>query len=106
MLFSLELFDMQVEKAAVFFDKIFNLMFLLCFSVIRWNFGIFWFFSTGEYYCWWNGHKLTQFINNMQRLTKQFDVVSSDPRVGYILNKSENATPQLFAIYMHNDAIQ
>ena len=32
---------MRVEKAAVFFDKIFNLMFLLCFSVIRWNFGIF-----------------------------------------------------------------
>ena len=27
MLFSLELFDMQVEKAAVFFDKIFNLIF-------------------------------------------------------------------------------
>ena len=23
----------------------------------------------------------------------------SDPRVGYILNKSENATPELFAIY-------
>ena len=40
MLFSLELFDMRVEKAAVFFDKIFNLMFLLCFPVIRWNFGI------------------------------------------------------------------
>ena len=39
-LFSLELFDMRVEKAAVFFDKIFNLMLLLCFSVIRWNFGI------------------------------------------------------------------
>ena len=32
---------MQIEKAAVFFDKIFNLVFLLCFSVIRWNFGIF-----------------------------------------------------------------
>ena len=32
---------MRVEKGAVFFDKIFNLMFLLCFSVIRWNFGIF-----------------------------------------------------------------
>ena len=32
---------MQVEKAAVFFDKSFNLMFLLIFSVIRWNFGIF-----------------------------------------------------------------
>ena len=27
---------MRVEKAAVFFDKIFNLMFLLSFSVIRW----------------------------------------------------------------------
>ena len=40
-LFSLEFFDMRVEKAAVFFDKIFNLIFLLCFSVIRWNFGIF-----------------------------------------------------------------
>ena len=40
-LFSLELFDMRIEKAAVFFDKVFNLMFLLCFSVIRWNFGIF-----------------------------------------------------------------
>ena len=40
-LFSLELFDMRVEKAAVFFDKIFNMMVLLCFSVIRWNFGIF-----------------------------------------------------------------
>ena len=32
---------MRVEKAAVIFDKIFILMFLLCFSVIRWNFGIF-----------------------------------------------------------------
>ena len=32
---------MRIEKAAVFFDKIFNLVFLLCFSVIRWNFGIF-----------------------------------------------------------------
>ena len=41
MLFSLELFDMRVEKAAVFFEKNFDLMFLLCFSVIRWNFGIF-----------------------------------------------------------------
>ena len=40
-LFSLDIFHMPVEKAAVFFDKIFNLMFLLCFSVIRWNFGIF-----------------------------------------------------------------
>ena len=32
---------MRVEKDAVIFDKIINLMFLLCFSVIRWNFGIF-----------------------------------------------------------------
>ena len=32
---------MRVEKAAVFFEKFFKLMFLLCFSVIRWNFGIF-----------------------------------------------------------------
>ena len=32
---------MRVEKGAVFFDKIFHLVFLLCFSVIRWNFGIF-----------------------------------------------------------------
>ena len=32
---------MRVEKAAVFFDKIFNLMFLPCFSVIRWDLGIF-----------------------------------------------------------------
>ena len=30
-LFSLELFDMRIEKAAVFFDKIINMMFLLCF---------------------------------------------------------------------------
>ena len=34
-LFSLELFDVPVEKAAVLFDKIINLMVLLCFSVIR-----------------------------------------------------------------------
>ena len=40
-LFSLDIFDMRVEKAAVFFDKIFNLIILLSFSVIRWNFGIF-----------------------------------------------------------------
>ena len=39
--FSLDIFNMRVEKAAVFFDKIFNLMFLLSFSGIRWNFGIF-----------------------------------------------------------------
>ena len=32
---------MQVEKAAVCFDKIFNLVFLLIVSVIRSNFGIF-----------------------------------------------------------------
>ena len=41
MLFSLELLDVRVEKAAAFFDKIVNLIFLLCFSVIRWNFGRF-----------------------------------------------------------------
>ena len=40
-LLSLELFYIWVEKAAVLFDNIFNLMFLLCFSIIRWNFGIF-----------------------------------------------------------------
>ena len=33
----------------------------------------------------------------MQRLTKSLD---------YILNKSENATPELFAIYMQIDARQ
>ena len=27
-----------------------------------------------------------------------------DRRVGYILNKSEIATPEVFAIYMQNDA--
>ena len=31
---------MRIEKSAVFFDKIFNPMFLLCFSVIRCIFGI------------------------------------------------------------------
>ena len=30
----------------------------------------------------------------------------SDRRVGYKLNKSENATPEVFAIYMQNDASQ
>ena len=30
----------------------------------------------------------------------------SDRRVGYILNKSENATPELFAIYVQNDESQ
>ena len=40
-LLSLDIFDMRVEKAAVFFDKILSLMFLLSFSVIRWKFGIF-----------------------------------------------------------------
>ena len=30
----------------------------------------------------------------------------SDRRVGYILNKSENATPELFAVYTQNDASQ
>ena len=38
---------MRVGKTAAFFDKIFNLVFLLSFSVSRWNFGILWFFSTG-----------------------------------------------------------
>ena len=28
------------RKSCSIFDKIFNLMFLLCFSVIRWDFGI------------------------------------------------------------------
>ena len=42
---------MRVEKAAVFVDKIFNLMFLLSFSVIRWTFDIFLVLLTGEYYC-------------------------------------------------------
>ena len=43
----------------------------------------------------------------MQRLTESFEVVQvSDRRVGYILNTSENATPELFAIYMQNEAIQ
>ena len=40
----------------------------------------------------------------MQRLTNSFQV--SDRHVDYILNKSENATPELFAIYMQNDASQ
>ena len=31
---------MRIEKGAVFLEKN-NLIFLLCFSVIRWNFGIF-----------------------------------------------------------------
>ena len=30
----------------------------------------------------------------------------SDRRVCYILDKSENATPELFSIYMQNDASQ
>ena len=32
---------MRVEKAAVFFDKFLYPIFLLCITVIRWNFGIF-----------------------------------------------------------------
>ena len=32
---------MRIEKGAVFFEKKINLIFLLCYSVIRWNFGIF-----------------------------------------------------------------
>ena len=52
-LFSLDIFAMRVEKAAVFFDKICSLMFLLCFFVIRWNLAVFFLFvSMGEYYCW------------------------------------------------------
>ena len=39
-------------------------------------------------------------------LNKLVSFQASDRRVGYILNKSENATPELFAIYMQNDAIQ
>ena len=31
---------MHKEKAAAFFDKIFDLAFLLYFSVMRWDFGI------------------------------------------------------------------
>ena len=39
----------------------------------------------------------------MQRLTESFDVHSG---IGYILNKSENATPELFVIYMQNATLQ
>ena len=43
----------------------------------------------------------------MQLLNKSFDAFQvSDRGIGYILNKSENATPELFAIYMQNDANQ
>ena len=67
---------MQIEKAAVFFDKIFNLMVLLSFSVIRWNFGIFLVLFNGGVLLLVDGHKLTKFINNMQRLTKSLVGVS------------------------------
>ena len=30
----------------------------------------------------------------------------SNRRIGYIMNKSENPTPELFTIYMQNDAGQ
>ena len=30
----------------------------------------------------------------------------SDRRVGYILNKGENAQPELFAIYMQNEQMR
>ena len=30
----------------------------------------------------------------------------SNRHIGYILNKNKNATPELFAIYMQNDARQ
>ena len=43
---------MREEKGAVFFDKIINLMFLSCFSVFIWNFGIFSVLLTGECNCW------------------------------------------------------
>ena len=61
---------MQIEKAAVFFDKIFSLVFLLCFSVIRWNVGIFLVLFNGGVLLSIEWTKLTQFINNVQRLTK------------------------------------
>ena len=67
---------MRVEKAAVFFDKIFKLVFLLCFSVIRWNFCIFLVLFNGGVLLLVEWRKLTQFINNMQRLTESFDVAS------------------------------
>ena len=50
---------------------------LLCFSVIRWNFCIFLVLLNGGVLLLveWT-YKLTQFINNMQRLTKSVGVVS------------------------------
>ena len=51
-LFSLELLNMQVDKAVVFFDKKVNPIILLCFSLIRWNFAYFLFFFTWECNCW------------------------------------------------------
>ena len=86
-LFSLELFDRRVEKAAVFFDKIFNLMFLLGFSVIRWNFGIFLVLFNGGVLLLVEWTKLTQFIYIMQRLTINHSM--SFQVSDCILNKSE-----------------
>ena len=43
------------------------------------------------------GRMAMNYINNMQRLTKSFGAVAfqvSDRHEGYILNKSENATPE------------
>ena len=98
---------MRVEKAAVCFDKIFHLMCLLCFSVIRRNFGIFVVLFNGGVLLLVEWTYTDPFFNNMKRLTKSFDVFQvSDRRACYKLNKSENATPELFAIYMQNDPIQ
>ena len=43
----------------------------------------------------------------MQRLTKSFDVVSGQwSPCRLYTDQNENATPELFAIYMQNDASQ
>ena len=48
---------MRIEKGAVFFEKNFNLMFLLCFSVIRSNFGVFLvLFNGGVLLFWFPAH--------------------------------------------------
>ena len=67
---------MRIEKAAVFFDKIFSLIFLLSFSVIRWNFGIFLVLFNGGVLLLVEWTKMTQFINNMQWLTNSLAGVS------------------------------
>ena len=51
-----------------------------------------------------NWPSLLKICNGWLNNSLSFQV--SDPRVGYILNKSENATPELFAIYMQKNAIQ